>query len=136
MKSAEEQCEVMKQRTLSAELVSYLIAGVLTTIINFAVYYTLICIGIDYKIANTVAFIAAVLFAYFSNKKYVFRSNNGFLGEFVKFMIGRGLTYLLDIGTMIIQVEAIGVSEYYAKIWTGILVVAANYLIGKFWTFR
>lgn len=126
----------MKQRSLSAELLSYLIVGVLTTIINFAVYYFLIYIGVDYKIANTVAFAAAVLFAFISNKKYVFNSKKGVFGEFVRFMIGRGATYLLDIGTMIIQVEAMGVSEYYAKIWTGILVIAANYLISKFWTFR
>jgi putative flippase GtrA len=126
---------IMKYKKLSGELLSYLIVGALTTFINFAVYYFLVYVGVDYRIANTAAFIGAVLFAFICNKKFVFQSNGRLLSEFVRFMIGRGLTYLLDIGTMIFQVEVIGVSEYIAKIWTGILVIAANYLVSKFWTF-
>ncbi|MEL7655643.1 MAG: GtrA family protein [Bacillota bacterium] len=126
----------MKHMNISKEALAYLIAGALTTLINFVVYYALIYLEIDYRIATTIAFIAAVLFAFISNKKFVFQSDKGYLGEFVKFMIGRGVTYLLDLGSMILLVEMLSIGEYFAKLWASILVVAANYLISKFWTFR
>jgi len=126
----------MKFRNLSREVLSYLVVGMLTTLVNFAIYYPLIYAGMDYKLATTAAFIGAVIFAFISNKKFVFLSKKGFLGEFIRFMVGRGATYLLDIGSLIFLVEALGISEYVSKIWASILVVISNYLISKFWTFR
>ena len=126
----------MKHIDISKEALAYIIAGALTTLINFVIYYALIYLEIDYKIATTISFIGAVLFAFISNKKFVFQSDKGYLAEFIKFMIGRGLTYLLDIGSMILMVEMLGIGEYIAKLWASILVVTSNYLISKFWTFR
>jgi putative flippase GtrA len=126
----------MKKKDISREIITYLVAGVLTTLINFAAYYALIYFGTEYKIATTAAFIASVLFAFVANKKYVFLSTKGYLAEFVKFMLGRGFTYVIDLGTMILLVDFIGVSEYISKIWANILVIAANYIISKYWTFH
>ena len=121
---------------ISKELVAYFVVGVLTTIVNFIVYYALIYIGVDYKISNTIAFIISVIFAFIANKKYVFLSNKSYLQEFIKFSLGRLFTYVLDIGTMIILIEIFSVSEYMSKLWTNILVMLANYIISKFWTFK
>ena len=126
----------MKNKKLSKELFSYLVAGGLTTAINFIVYYILIYTGIEYKISNTAAFVASVLFAFIVNKKYVFYSNNGVINEFIKFSLGRIATYSLDIGCMILLVEFLNTGEYMAKIWTNILVIAANYFVSKFWAFK
>ncbi|HCS11781.1 MAG TPA: teichoic acid glycosylation protein, partial [Clostridiales bacterium] len=115
---------------------AYLIAGVLTTIVNFIVYYAMLFIGIDYKISNTAAFIISVIFAFIINKKYVFLSNKSYFNEFIKFSLGRLFTYALDIGTMIVLIEMFSVSEYMAKLWTNILVIISNYIISKFWTFK
>lgn len=127
---------IMKHINITKEISAYLIAGALTTLLNFVIYYSLLYSGADYKIATTISFICAVLFAYISNKKFVFLSEKGYLTEFVKFMSGRGLTYLLDIGSMILLVEMLGIDEYIAKLWASILIIVANYLISKFWTFR
>ncbi len=121
---------------ISKELVAYFVVGVLTTTVNFIVYYALIYIGVDYKISNTIAFIISVIFAFIANKKYVFLSNKSYLQEFIKFSLGRLFTYVLDIGTMIILIEIFSVSEYMSKLWTNILVMLANYIISKFWTFK
>ena len=121
---------------VSKELAAYFIAGVLTTLVNFIVYYAMLFIGIEYKISNTAAFIISVIFAFIVNKKYVFLSDKSYIKEFIKFSLGRVFTYVLDIGTMIVLIEVFSVSEYMAKLWTNILVMVSNYLISKFWTFK
>ena len=121
---------------VSKELAAYIIAGVLTTIVNFIVYYAMLFMDIDYKISNTAAFIISVIFAFIINKKYVFLSDKSYLKEFIKFSVGRLFTYALDIGTMIVLIEMFSVSEYMAKLWTNILVIISNYIISKFWTFK
>ncbi|HQB63574.1 MAG TPA: GtrA family protein [Sedimentibacter sp.] len=121
---------------VSKELAAYFIAGVLTTLINFMVYYAMLFMGIEYKISNTAAFIISVIFAFIVNKKYVFLSDKSYIKEFIKFSLGRVFTYVLDIGTMIVLIEVFSVNEYMAKLWTNILVMVSNYLISKFWTFK
>ncbi|WP_175425253.1 GtrA family protein, partial [Paenibacillus nuruki] len=55
------------------EIISYLIFGVLTTLINIAVYFLLAnVVGMDFKVATSIAWLVSVLFAFFTNKKYVF----------------------------------------------------------------
>ncbi|MEL7647196.1 MAG: GtrA family protein [Sedimentibacter sp.] len=118
------------------EIIMYLAAGILTTIVNFAVYYALIFMCVDYKAANTAAFLVSVIFAFAVNKKYVFLSNKGIWEELARFFAGRVFTYLLDIGTMIVLVELLGVGRYEAKVWANGVVMVSNYVISKFWIFR
>lgn len=49
---------------MSRELISYLVAGIMTTLVNFLIYYVLIFFGIEYKAANTTAFLISVIFAF------------------------------------------------------------------------
>jgi putative flippase GtrA len=123
-------------KKISRELISYLIAGILTTLVNFLMYYILIYFKIEYKTANTAAFLISVIFAFFINKKYVFSSSKDSIHEFFKFFTGRIFTYALDIGTMIFLVELLGVGKYSSKIWANVVVMISNYLLSKFWIFR
>lgn len=126
----------MINKRISKELFLYIIAGALTTGVNFAVYYMMIYFNIDYKISNTAAFVVSVIFAFIANKKYVFLSDRGYIKEFVKFSAGRVFTYILDIGTMMILIEYFNVGEYMAKIWANVIVIFSNYFISKFWIFK
>lgn len=121
---------------ISKELAAYSVIGILTTLVNFIAYYTMIFIGIGYRVSNTIAFIFSVIFAFICNKKYVFLSDKSYYNEFVKFSLGRLFTYALDIGTMIVLIEIFIVSEYISKLWSNILVIVTNYIISKFWTFK
>lgn len=56
---------------MTKEVFLYLIFGVLTTIVNFIVYFLVLKISDNYIFATTIAFIVAVIFAYITNKKYV-----------------------------------------------------------------
>ena len=53
------------------ELLNYVVVGGLTTLVNFVVYFFCTHIQLHYLIANVIAWIFAVLFAYIANRKYV-----------------------------------------------------------------
>ena len=64
------------------EIVVYLIVGVLTTALNLLTYY--LCVftflnpqdKVELQMANIIAWIVGVIFAYYANRKYVFKSKN------------------------------------------------------------
>ena len=59
------------------EIIMYLIFGTLTTAVNIVVYYLFSnIIHINYLFSNAVAWFLSVLFAYVTNRKYVFDSKN------------------------------------------------------------
>lgn len=58
------------------EFISYGIVGVMTTLVNYMVYFISLKIGIHWLISNSLAWMVAVIFAYFSNRKVVFHSSN------------------------------------------------------------
>ena len=59
------------------EVIMYLVFGVLTTVVNIVVYYVVAdCLKINYLIANIAAWFLSVLFAYVTNRKYVFESKS------------------------------------------------------------
>ncbi|MDE5781065.1 MAG: GtrA family protein, partial [Lachnospiraceae bacterium] len=66
-----------KQKLLNRETISYIIFGILTTAVDFIVY--IICsklLGINYLVANIISWIAAVIFAFVTNKIFVFKSKS------------------------------------------------------------
>ena len=69
------------------ELLNYVVVGGLTTLVNFVVYFFCTHIQLHYLIANVIAWIFAVLFAYIANRKYVFKSEgNDQKAEFIQFV--------------------------------------------------
>jgi len=123
------------------EMFNYLLFGVLTTLVNivsFAVFDK--WMGMDYKVATTIAWILSVLFAFITNKWYVFHSQStnalSLLREFTSFLFFRGLSYLLDIGTMIFLIELLKADSMMAKIAANVLVVVFNYFASKYVIFK
>lgn len=123
------------------QLISYLFFGGLTTLLNILIYALLArVIMIDYRAATTAAWIISVIFAFFTNKNYVFNSKrHHFLevtGEFFSFVFFRALSYVLDIATMIFFIEIIGLDDLITKVMANILVIIFNYFASKFFVFR
>ncbi|MBO1623670.1 GtrA family protein [Bacillus cereus] len=123
------------------EIFNYLFFGGLTTLINIVTYF--ICatlVGMDYKIATTIAWIVAVLFAYITNKKYVFNSQQAnlthALKEFFYFMGFRILSYFIDLFAMIAFIEWLGINDLITKVIANIIVVVFNYFASKYVIFR
>lgn len=67
------------------EFISYGIVGVMTTLVNYIVYFICLKIGIDWLTSNSLAWLVAVIFAYFSNRKVVFHSSNDMKKECIEF---------------------------------------------------
>ena len=98
---------IKKMYTKYKEIINYLIFGVLTTVISLIVYYGLTYTIINpdnalmLQVANIISWIAGVLFAYFTNRKYVFESKNtNKVREFTSFVAARVTTLLLDMAIM------------------------------------
>jgi putative flippase GtrA len=127
--------------TKKKEIFNYLLFGGLTTLVNIVVYF--LCVRIlhtDYKAATTIAWIAAVLFAYITNKKYVFKSKQvqlmHLLKEFFYFMGFRILSYFIDILSMIVLIEGLHVNDVVAKVVANVIVVIFNYFASKYIIFK
>ncbi len=124
------------------ELIKYSIFGILTTIVNFAVKYTLLFLILDsnnwleLQVAIVLSWIAAVMFAYFTNSKYVFESKtkNKFK-ELIAFVSGRITTLLLEMFIMWFFVTLLKLNsnfEIFIFTWVAqIFVLIGNYILSK-----
>lgn len=125
------------------EIISYLIFGVLTTVVSLAVYYGLVFTILDpedalqLQIANVISWVAGVAFAYVTNRKYVFESKNkNKLQEASKFVLSRVSTLLLDMLVMLVGVTCLGGNDKIVKIVSQVLVVVGNYVLSKLFVFK
>lgn len=130
-------------RIINRETISYLVVGVLTTIVSLAVYYGLVLTilnpdnAVQLQIANIISWIAAVSFAYIANRKFVFRSKNpDILREAGSFFASRIGTLIMDMLLMFIMVTLLGVSDKIAKLVVQVVITIANYLFSKLFVFR
>ena len=109
------------------ELVLYGIVGVLTTLINYAVYFTLLQLHTSWLLANCIAWLVAVLFAFYTNKKVVFQSNNNTKQEAILFFSMRLLTLLIENVLLGLCIQLLQLTPLIAKVIVSIVVVIANY---------
>ena len=123
------------------EIISYLFFGGLTTVVNYAVYlpcYNLL--GISGAVSNAIAWVAAVAFAYLTNKPFVFKSNDWsakvVLPELVKFVGCRVGSGVLETAIIFVTVDCLNWNGNVIKLVTSILVVALNYVASKLLVFR
>ena len=117
----------------------YIIFGVLTTLISLLTYFLLTITFLDpnnsikLQIDNILSWVAAVIFAYFTNRKYVFHStNNNRLLEVGGFVGSRIITLILDMLIMGIGVSILAFNDKIIKIISQIVVIILNYVFGKF----
>ena len=134
---------IKKMYTKYKEIINYLIFGVLTTVISLIVYYglTFTIINPDnalmLQVANVISWIAGVLFAYFTNRKYVFESKNtNKVKEFISFVEARVTTLLLDMAIMGIGVTILHGNDKIMKLISQVLVIVGNYVLSKVFVFR
>ena len=123
------------------EVLSYGIFGVLTTILNYAVYFfCLITLDMHYATSNIVAWLLAVLFAFVTNKLYVFHSYawNGGLAfrEAWQFVSARIFSVVVETALLWLFVEQFRCDEGIVKVFTNLVVIALNYLFSKFIIFK
>lgn len=123
---------------MKKELISYLIFGVLTTVVNIVVYYVFnTWLQVNYLVSNAIAWIASVLFAYITNRKYVFESENtSMINELVKFIGARLSTGIMDMILMWLLVDVLSMNSMFSKIVVNVLVIVLNYVLSKVFVFK
>ena len=115
------------------ELLNYVVVGGLTTLVNFVVYFFCTHIQLHYLIANVIAWIFAVLFAYIANRKYVFKSEgNDQKAEFIQFVSLRAVTLVVESLLLFVCIQLAAMNENIAKIFVSIVTVIGNYVFCKF----
>lgn len=118
------------------EVIDYIIVGALTTFVSIASYWVLRLIINNYMINTIISWICAVLFAYFANRKYVFRSKSDkILDEFSKFVGCRILTLGMEIVLMYVFVSLFKINDMIAKIILQVIILILNYVFSKFFVF-
>ena len=139
------------QKIFNYEMITYLFFGIVATVINWGCYW-LFCYLFKIPvndpttkhaflsgIANTIAFIIALIFAFFTNKLIVFKSKETSFKntsrEFISFTIARLFTFILE--SVILTVSNIlSLNLVIMKIVAGIIVVILNYIFSKLFIFK
>lgn len=128
----------MIEMKLERELILYVVFGVLTTLVNIVVYFFFarIC-GINYLISNVIAWVLSVLFAYITNRIWVFESKNAnILKEMSLFFGGRLFSGVVDTGLMYLFIDILSIGDFISKIVIQVIVVVLNYVISKLIVFK
>lgn len=131
--------DILKDKEKIRELVVYGIFGVLTTIVSFGSFYILrkIFVNVNESILNAVSIVLAILFAYVTNRKFVFKSNEkNIFVEFAKFVGSRIASALFEIVSFWILNELLKMEGMLAKAIVSVFVIIINYVLSKIFVFK
>ena len=122
-------------------IIVYGIFGILTTVVNIAVYH--VCyemVGISNLISTIIAWFLAVAFAFVTNKLFVFESKSWekdiALPELAKFVSCRVGTGVFEVGFMLIFVDILHFDGTLTKLFTNFIVIVLNFILSKLVIFR
>lgn len=122
------------------EQILYIVFGFLTTAINLAVYFLARAVKTPLIAADIIAWIVGVVFAYVTNRKYVFQStvqgDRACIIEMISFVIARLISLGIDIFFLVVTVKWLGLWEVPMKLTANVIVIIANYVFSKFFVFR
>ena len=118
------------------EILLYLIFGVLTTVINFSSFFisNKLLGESQYLISQVISWVTAVLFAFITNKLFVFQKKGTLkqaLSEFIKFVSVRLLTGIFETLALIAAVDGFRFPVNVSKVVTCFAVVVLNYIFSK-----
>ena len=125
------------------EIIAYLIVGVLNTIVSWIAFfgcaYTILDAQVVWQnmLLSLIQWVVGVVFGYFMNRKFVFKSKEPNLWkEFLHFAGGRVSTWLLDTVMMVVMVNAMHINETFSRLFVSVLVFVGNYIISKLFVFK
>ena len=117
----------------------YIIFGVLTTIVNIVTYYFAHLL-LPVMPSTVIAWILAVLFAYVTNRRFVFESQaktkQEIVREIISFFSARLFTGLVDFVCMFIFVDCLKINDLVIKTIANIIVIILNYVLSKIFVFK
>lgn len=123
------------------EPITYIFFGGCTTLVNWGCYWLLAHpMGVDETVSTLIAQVLSVLFAYVTNRIWVFQSQAKGFGPVMKemgsFFLSRLSTILLDAALMEIFAKRLGFNDMIVKLAANIIIIALNYVLSKLLVFR
>ena len=145
----------MLKKLLNKETISYLFFGILTTVVNYGTFYIFYNVmALASTIANLIAFVFAVIFAYIVNKLFVFESKSwafAVIGpEMLQFLLSRIFSFLIEEAGLLLADPVLDLGRYtvftlfgievdgvlLAKLALAVIVVILNYFFCKLMIFK
>ena len=122
------------------ELILYLVFGVLTTVVNYVSYLIFAPLFKTTTIPTVIAWVLSVIFAYFTNRVWVFQSHAkgaaALFREVLSFFGARLLSGVIDVGIMWVFADRMGLNDKIVKLASNVFVVIFNYVASKLVVFR
>lgn len=129
------------------EAVNYLIFGFLAFLVNMIAYAVAAkVLGADNSkvllvlLATSFAWVVAVLFAYWTNRTFVFKSKvtakSEVWKEFISFIGARVVTGVMELVIMYVMVDLVNVDDLISKFICNVIVIITNYIFSKLWVFK
>lgn len=131
--------DLLKDKEKMKELIVYGIFGVLTTIVSFGSFYVLrkIFENVNESILNAISIILAILFAYATNRKYVFKSKEkNIFAEFLKFIGSRAVSAIFEMVSFFILNTILKIEGMISKAIVSVFVIIINYVLSKIFVFN
>lgn len=129
------------KKFVNRETIVYGIAGLLTTAVNMVTYYIL-CYWVimDHLLANIIAWVVAVTFAYFANAGWVFKDKRSTVKEelvkMMKFILARIFSLGVEEGGLFLFVSLLKYNNMAVKAGLAVIVIVINYIWSKFYVFN
>jgi len=125
---------------MKREISLYLVFGVLTTAIGVGGYALLLMTGMHYFMATTLSWILAVMFAFLTNRKYVFdskaKTSTEIIKEAVSFFTSRLGTWAMETVGLMLLIDAFMINQMMSKYIMSVAVIIMNYILSKMLVFR
>ena len=123
------------------EIIMYIIIGVCTTLVNLITYTIMYkYLNIDINVSNVVSIISAIIFAYFTNRIFVFESKNNTIQEITAeiriFISARIVTMIIEVVGVYVLVVMNHNDEFIGKLKVQVIVLVLNYIMSKFIVFK
>ena len=119
----------------------YIYYGGLATLVNLGTYGILRhFLGLNVTVANVISVATAILFAYYTNSRFVFETKSATVRErfpeFVKFVSARLSTMVVEVGGVWLMADVLHINDYLAKFVIQFIVLALNYVFSKVLVFK
>ncbi|MBQ7265564.1 MAG: GtrA family protein [Firmicutes bacterium] len=137
----------LKEKIFNKETISYLIFGVLTTIVSYVSYFLAqrLLMGVmgrdaSIMVANVISWVLAVSFAYVTNKLYVFESKSWkrevIIKEIASFVGARLFSFGFETAWMWITAIVLGFNDAICKLLAQVAITLMNYFFSKLFIFK
>ena len=130
---------LLSDKTKLRHYILYVVFGVFTTLVDFLTFFLLdkFIPILNENISNMIAIFIAILFSYFTNREYVFKSQEtNKIKEFSKFFVGRMSSTIFNIVAFWILTSFTTLNELLIKALISVVVLILNYIISKVFVFR